>query len=277
MKRFLVVFAVAFLLPVAVTMPVIAQGDDPQATIEALQTRVTGLEETIEALAPTVAPTTPPQPTPSLDQQPLFVGGGVEILYYDIHEGEDYSVLVGEYRNISGGTMYSPKLEITVFDAEGNVLGALNAFAVVPEMDHGDVVPFSTEFTNDYLDPDEWVTETIVGCETIADFDDEASSLLSIEDLEEVEKSERSLQLTGKIANGGDTPAERVTVRAILRNEEGRFIGDATGFADAAVPAGRTAPFRLDAYGSDMVGVEDDSYTYELWVGITSGVSVSSC
>jgi len=254
---------------------------DADATINALQTQVSGLQTEVATLAPTPTATQAPRPAVSTEPQPL--ADGLELLYYYTIEDESSVTLLGEVRNTTEQRLDSPYFEITLLDIDGNIVGTTNAKPALVTIGPGETMPFETSIND--IERDEWHSEEIVSCTWPSEFyvSEGYGELptLQLQDVEEVEQSGDRLEVEGKVLNSGDTPVERVEVIAFVYLPDGRYAGHASERIDVPIPPGKTARFSLDGGSYDIPGLDllggDDNYTYRLWVGTEPGSRVYLC
>lgn len=243
---------------------------DPLATVYALQTRVAGDRD---------APSTPAEPTrvPSeREEEPLPLGAGLQVDYY-YFASDDYgnSHLLGEITNVGEFAVANPYVQFVLYDEAGNVVDAVRLGSVIPVIEPGESAPIEGSISD--LLPEEWSTEEVTLCETYDEPSAFASDGLEVRDVEEIRKEQDALEIEGQVYNGGPAPVDGVTVIALAYNEDGRYAGSGRAPLQFEIPAERSGRFDLTAYGMDLAGVENDDYTYELWVGITPFATVSRC
>jgi hypothetical protein len=213
------------------------------------------------------------RPTPYANPMPLTAD--TELLYYYVvpnSQGE--AAIFGEVRNTSGIEVPSPYVRVTVLDAEGNIVDTVDVRPLFSFVGPGETVPIEASFTG--IKMEDWVMEEIKGCGDIST--DPIPEGLSVEEVDEIRKDARGLELEGKVRNESSTPVERVSVRAILFRPDGRFGGFGTALIQSAIPPGKTARFTLSVYGSDMAGITDAGGTYTYMVKPASNsVAVYFC
>jgi hypothetical protein len=251
----------------------IAQQD---ATVEAQSTRIAELEATIAASQPTATPTRAPRPhKPKKAGKPVPLTDATELLYYYFApDSRGNAALFGEIRNASDAEVAAPYVRFTLLDSDGNIVDTVTASPLFPFVAAGKTVPISATYLD--LKPSDWASEQVTGCGDV--YTDPVPPGLSVEGVKETRKDRDALELEGKVRNGGDGPASRVAVYALLYREDGRFGGSGVGLIESAIPPGKTARFRVSAYGADMAGVTEEGadYTYEVVASVNS-VAVYTC
>lgn len=238
----------------------------PFATVFAQQT-----EEANAAVGgATVSPTTAP-----LDDVAIPLGGSLEIARYAFFDDEYGNVqMLGELRNVGGEAVANPKARFILYDEGGNVIDTLDASSVLPVVEPGDLIPVRG-FVND-VQSAEWVTEEAYLCQGYDDPTEFAVEGLELQDVEEQSHEEDRLEIEGQVYNGNAMPIGGVTVIALVY-QDGRFVGSGRAPLQYEIPAERSGRFELSAYGTDLIGVDGDEYTYDLWAGVTPDVTFHTC
>jgi hypothetical protein len=246
------------------------------ATVEAQSTRIADLEATIAASQPTARPTRTPRPRkPKKTSKPVPLTDATELLYYYFAaDRRGDAALFGEVRNTSDAEVVSPYVRFTLLDADGNIVDTVIAFPLFPFVAAGKTVPISVAYLG--LKPGDWASEQVTACGDVST--DPVPPGLSVEGVKETRKDQNGLELEGKVRNGGDAPAAGVEAVAVLYREDGRFGGSGVGLIESAIPPGKTARFRVSAFGAEMAGVTEDGpdYTYEV-VASVNAIGVYTC
>jgi hypothetical protein len=263
--------------------PGLAQGQDTdaEAPIAALHTQVPQRQTQVAGTMPTAPATAVPRPT--VATQPQMLTNEWELLYYYAIEDDSSTTLLGEVRNTTGQRLGSPYLEITLLDAEGNIVGVTNGSPALVTTDPGEATPFEATFSD--IRRDEWYQAHIAACEWGSKYYVEEGygelPALQLQSVEEAEKSADRLEIEGKVFNSGSTPVEQVQVTALVYLPDGRYAGHATARIDVPIPAGKTARFNLEGWGYNVPALElpetGDNYSYRLVVGTEPGARVYGC
>ncbi len=268
MPRLVALLAVLALVATAVSFSPLSApaGAQPLATTRALL----GLEE------PEL--TTTPTGQGDADETAVPLGPGVDLLYYRLVQDEyDNIRLFGEVRNTGAEAIPSPRMQFTLYDDEGNVVGSLGASAVVPVVSPSETAPIEG-FLNDARVRDV-AAEEVYLCETFGGASEDPSAGLEIRDVEEESRGERQLSVEGIVFNTSDSPIDNVSVLALVYDADGRYAGSARNLLQFEIPPGRSGPFSVSGSSYSFAGLdeEDDDFTYDIWVGLIPSVTTYRC
>jgi len=216
---------------------------------------------------------------------PIALGEGVEIDYYYMHDESDSGNLrhlFGMMTNRSDVALTAPSLRFTLFDAEGNVLDTIGGTPLYEWLAPGASMPFTGYMSEDrFATLGDWDSETVETCFGVfpADPKDNPANL-ELRSVEETEREDNKIQITGQVFNRDDADASPVKVTALFFDRDGRYVGDLADYLSVDVPAQRSARFTIDQGYSlfhsfnPLDLAEDNEATYVLTVGIGGNVTI---
>jgi len=257
----LIVGVVVGLIFVGEGAPANAQ-DGAEATIGALQTRVTDLKATIAARSETIRaqqtqiaelqddPTATTMPLPeSQAGDPVQISPELEVVYYNLFASGSDLKASGEVVNLTNDPVQVPHILFQFLDENGAVLGEDQAdpmsFWVGPKQR----MPFTAfNLLGGALLPGDWTSINILAG-TPGYYAAETYSL----DLAIIDADETGVvgeEVTGKIQNNGQNPVGPVAIELAYFNQDGVFLGTCSGdYLDLEIQPGRAARFSVYTSG----------------------------
>jgi hypothetical protein len=258
-------------------------GNDAEATISALQTRIAELEgkspepatkpatSTPRPKATTPAPdieTPAPAPTPS---DPVPLNDAFELLYYYFAQDASTLYVFGEIRNVSDQPAVAPAVVFTFLDEAGNAYGDQIVWPVVGWVPGGDRVPFQQlNVLGSALLPGDWADVSVTAGEPYGILEDLDPSNIEIQGIP-LEGPVHPLH--GTIQNNGPESIGPLTITIAYYDEEDRFVGSCTGkYLDLAIPPGRSIRLDIPAGGCGFLSIAKQAtnangpFTYRLFI-----------
>lgn len=280
----------AMLIP---SRPVTRAQDDTDDRLAALETQVAaqateiavlrGQVETIEASSSSATtPAAEPTPSPTsvaVSGEPVALADGLDLLYYDVVERQGEcrvnctwsAFIFGEVRNTTDQRYDSPRLNLVFLDANGNILGNVMGEPAQPMIDPGEVAAFEADIQTTDPQVGDW-TEIDIQLEgqwgTQFQLPRTEQRVLEVEDLEESERSDTSLVLSGNVRNAGEVAVDGPQVAALVYDAAGYYRGKMIDLDvyDVTVPPGKTARFsiRSDYQAFETLELAGPGWTYRV-------------
>lgn len=227
------------------TAPAVAQDDDAEATIEALQTRVAELEAELE-------PYSEGEPTtPAIEDDPIPLGDEFELLYF-YYGGVDGDVhLYGEIRNVLQEGTVAPEIVFSFLDDAGVVIGTEEVPPLWGWVAGGATMPFQTgSLLGRALLPEDWMSVDVSRGDDVY-----VSNPLRIDVLASGPMPESGESLEGRIVNTGDGPVSGVSIQVARYDEDGYYVGSCyDDYLDITIQPGKFGRFSFS--GGDC-GITD--------------------
>lgn len=183
--------------------------------------------------SPTATPTPGPSPTPTTMPSTVFMGS-----YRSYAEGSSL-VVVGEVINGMTAPVYGVKIIATFHDAGGNLVGATEAAAYLPQMQPTQANPFRLNLANAPASIQSF--ELTLRWDEISFATYDRATIIS----EEV-KQENGTEITGEIRNDHRSDLRNLVVVATFYDESGAVLDVVPGRSSIATLApGNTATFSV--------------------------------
>jgi hypothetical protein len=163
----------------------------------------------------------------------------------------DFYHIVGEVENRSDDYMRFVNIAATLYDAEGQVIGAESMYTFIDIIPPGTKTPFNVSFFDQPV-PASYKLQ-------IEGYDSDSRPLTNLEILSHsmVDKGEGLFLILGEVKNGRSIPAKFVKVIATLYDKNNKLVGTEFTYVELSeIPAGGTSAFSIGIY----TGVPFDHY-----------------
>jgi hypothetical protein len=185
--------------------------------------------------------------------------GGVDLLYiYTVKDSYKGSDIYGEVKNSNNERVGAPTVRITFFKS-GKIVDTQEINAVIGVLMPGEKMPVDGRTD---LEKGGWDKTTITLDASASDFATSFySSDVSIENVNETQKTNAALTVLGEVKNNGKDPVNGVSVYALVYNSKGKYAGKLYGNVNSDTLApGDSAPFKVDQSYLEY----SDGWTYRL-------------